>query len=175
MKRLLLAFITVCVAQQRAVSWWWTAPRSPDDPGVQAFLDFCKAHRPIVTTVIMNCDVRTCCRLGCGECGNAKNTSCSHGSGCTNNHGIGGVVAGKVSAACEKVIPELVQMGIRAELWLGEDDSLLSAQYLISHPEATAAALVSVASKTAGIVGFNIDLVSVLLCLIIHLARPNRY
>jgi hypothetical protein len=155
---LLAVLVEVSSAEQRAVSWWWAAPDSLDDPGVQAFLDFAKAHRPIITTVIMNCDVRTCCRLGCGECGNARNSSCKAVPRCSNNHGIGGVISGTLRSACQKVIPELTKLGIRSELWLGEDDSLDSARYLSSHPNETAAALIEVARKTPGITGFNIDL-----------------
>jgi len=48
----------------RAISWWWTAPETADDPAVDGLLTFCKTHADIVTTVIMRCGVVTCCRTG---------------------------------------------------------------------------------------------------------------
>ena len=54
--------------------------------------------------VIMNCDVRTCCRAGCGECGNAVNsTQCKAKQACTNNNGVGGVITGNLTEACRRV------------------------------------------------------------------------
>lgn len=48
----------------RSISWWWAAPRAVDDPAVQGLVDFCRAHKDIVTTVIMRCGIVTCCRAG---------------------------------------------------------------------------------------------------------------
>lgn len=141
----------------RAISWWWDTPASADDPAVAATLEFCTQHREIVTTLIMRCNVLTCCRAGTGECGNAVNHSIPRGS-CTNNKGIGGVVTGEVSPACKKMIPALTQLGIRSELWLGEDDAMSSARYLFAHAEETAAALLALAKSNPGLVGFNLDL-----------------
>jgi hypothetical protein len=141
----------------RAVSWWWDTPASADDPAVAATLEFCKQHRDIVTTLIMRCNVLTCCRAGTGECGNAVNHSIPRGS-CTNNNGVGGVLTGEVSPACKKMIPALIELGIRPELWLGEDDSMSSARYLFTHAEETAADLLAMAKANPGLVGFNLDL-----------------
>ena len=133
----------------RAVSWWWDTPPSADDPAVAATLEFCTQHRDIVTTLIMRCNVLTCCRAGTGECGNAVNHSIPRGS-CTNNKGVGGVLTGEVSPACKKMIPALTALGIRSELWLGEDDAMSSARYLFAHAEETAADLLAVAKANPG-------------------------
>lgn len=144
---------------RRNISWWWDTPNSADDPAVEATLSFCKTHRHIVSTLIMRCNVLTCCRTGTGECGNAVNHSIPKRPGsCTNNRGCGGVVTGTVSPACKKMIPALAAMGIRSELWLGEDDAISSARYLFAHPEETAADLLSIAKDNPGLVGFNLDL-----------------
>ena len=60
-------------APSRSISWWWDTPATADDPAVEATLKFCREHRDIVQTLIMRCNVLTCCRTGTGECGNHKN------------------------------------------------------------------------------------------------------
>ena len=56
--------------------------------------------------------------------------------------------------------PRLTALGIRTELWLGEDDSISSARYLFAHPAETARDLLAVAARHLDIAGFNIDLES---------------
>ena len=143
-------------ASSRQVDWWWSGEdTNASDPAVEGLLSFCKQHRSIVTTVMMRCGVVTCCRTGTGDCGNAVG---HRTGGCTNNGGVGGTISGELSAGCKHAIPELVQMGIRPEIWLGEDDSLQSARYLLSHPNLTTAKLLAVADANPGIAGFQIDL-----------------
>ena len=103
----------------------------------------------VVTTVIARCGVYTCIR---NESTTRPNTTC------LNNGGIGGKITGNVSAVCRKVIPALRAMGIRVELWLGEDDSYQSAQRLFAHPDETATDLLALARRYPDISGFNIDL-----------------
>jgi hypothetical protein len=68
-----------------------------------------------VSTVILECGVLTCCRTGTGQCGNVRNASLpGYRYTCTNNHGIGGVVSGNLSAACAVVIPQLTKLGVRS-------------------------------------------------------------
>ena len=138
---------------RRAVSWWWSAPRpsaSPfgNDTATSAMLAFVKANRAIVTTLIMECGVVTC----------VKNYTAPRGSPCLNNHGNGGQITGDLFPACKAALPALAALGVRAELWLGEDDSILSARTLFGHAAETAAALVAVARANPGINGFNLDL-----------------
>ena len=141
----------------RSISWWWTGMHmNATAPEVEGLLSFCREHRDIVTTVIMRCGVLTCCRTGTGDCGN--NALEHRTGGCTNNHGHGGTIAGQVSGACKAVIPQLVQMGIRPEIWLGEDDSLTSARFLFNSSAQIASALSRVATDYPGIAGFNLDL-----------------
>jgi hypothetical protein len=133
----------------RQISWWWTSPDAADDPGVDGLLTFCSDHRSIITTVIMNCGVHTCERNSSTHRPNAT---------CLNNGGIGGKLTGNLSAACLRAIPKLTELGIRTELWLGEDDSMESAKYLFAHPEQTAADLLALARAHPAIKGFNLDL-----------------
>ena len=107
----------------------------------------------------MECGVLTCCRTGTGQCGNEKNSSLpGYRDTCTNNGGVGGVISGELSAACAQAIPRLTALGVRCELWLGEDDSISSARHLFSHADETAAALLALVHAHPGIVGFNLDL-----------------
>ena len=141
---------------ERSISWWAEPLSAADADGLVAFA---KKHRPIVTTVILECGVVTCCRTGTGQCGNQKNTSLpGYRYTCTNNAGIGGVLSGNLSQWCAQTIPQLMKLGVRTELWLGEDDSLSSARYMCAHAEETAAAMVRLARAHPGIVGFNLDL-----------------
>ena len=55
-------------------------------------------------------------------------------------------------------MPKLHALGIRAELWLGNDDSLVSARHLLQRPNETATALLDLARQNSFISGFNIDL-----------------
>eukprot|EP00041_Stephanoeca_diplocostata_P012180 m.203377 g.203377 ORF g.203377 m.203377 type:complete len:378 (-) comp18846_c0_seq2:816-1949(-) len=114
---------------------------------VDAMLTFVKENRNIVSTVIMRCNVLTCVR----------NFSAPRGT-CENNGGIGGKITGELLPACKAVLPTLVELGIRAELWLGEDDSLLSARTLFNHTEETAHALINISQTYPAIVGYNLDL-----------------
>eukprot|EP01051_Picozoa_sp_SAG22_P015227 SAG22_NODE_1962_length_3242_cov_2.053452_1_plen_265_part_00 len=139
---------------RRAVSWW-AAPTTAADAA--ALVVFAKEHRSVVTTVILECGVLTCCRTGTGQCGNEKNTSLpGYRYTCTNNGGVGGVVTGNLSDACAQTIPQLTKLGVRSEIWLGEDDSLSSARFMFSHAKETAESLVSLARAHPGLVGFNI-------------------
>ena len=138
------------------------------DPSVTGLLDFCRKNKDIVSTVMMRCGLLTCCRTGLHDCDNpAPQETTGHrmsssesrsSSGCTNNGGIGGTISGKLSDGCRYAIPKLVEMGIRPEIWLGEDDSISSARYLLSHANSTAAKMLSVAEANPGIAGFQIDL-----------------
>ena len=62
----------------------------------------------------------------------------------------------------EQAIPRLAAVGVRIELWLGEDDSLQSARYLIGHAAETSKALLAIAASNRAITGFNLDLVRTL-------------
>lgn len=77
---------------------------------------------------------------------------------CENNGGVGGLITGKVSPACVRVLPKLRALGIRAELWLGNDDSLVSARHLLQRPNETTTALLDLARQNPLISGFNLDL-----------------
>ena len=142
-------------APPRQVGWWWSSPRGDDpavvDPAVDYLISFATKHRNIVTTMIMHCGVNTC----------VTNYSLPRGSPCENpgwDGGHGGKINGTLSAACAKAIPQLTKLGVRSELWLGEDDSRESALALFAHPSETAQALIAVANANPGISGFNIDL-----------------
>jgi hypothetical protein len=63
-----------------------------------------------------------------------------------------------MSSACVEAIPRLHKLGIRSEIWLGEDDSISSARYLISHAGDFATTLIALAKSHPGLVGFNLDL-----------------
>lgn len=135
---------------QRQISWWWSSPLTADDPGVEGLLQFATNNTDIVTTVIARCGIVTCVRN--------VSTHRPH-STCLNNNGTGGTITGHLTDACLHVLPELNKLGIRVELWLGEDDAYGSAQYLFAHPEDTANALIQVAAKYPGLIqGFNLDL-----------------
>lgn len=153
MSLLLFLFCTFLsiVSAKKSISWWWTSPSTPNDPGVDGFLNFVTNNTDIVSSVIMNCGVVTCIHNRSSVRPHAK---------CLNNHGIGGKITGNLSEACLRVIPELTRLGIKTELWLGEDDSYESAQYLFDHPNETAADLLTLVSNYPAIKGFNLDLES---------------
>ena len=149
-----------------AISWWVSNLVSGCDdpagpcPAADALLGWLNANSDIVDTLILRCGVFTCCRTGCGECGGTLNASrCGKPAGtCENGGGVGGTISGKVSAACHRVLPKLHALGVRAELWLGNDDSLVSARHLLQRPNETATALLDLARQNSNIAGFNIDL-----------------
>ena len=130
---------------RRAVSWW-SSPSTPDD--VRGLLAFAQQHRAIVTTVILECGVVTCLRPA----------GAVASENCLNNGGLGGTIAGNMSAACRQAIPALTKLGVRSEIWLGQDDSPTSAAYLFAHADATAHALLDLARAYPGLRGFNLDL-----------------
>ena len=49
-------------------------------------------------------------------------------------------------------------LGVKIELWLGEDDSRQSALHLFADPAKVAKDLLAVAAANEGLTGFNIDL-----------------
>lgn len=148
------------------ISWWVSnlvaGCDNPSDPcpAAEALLGWLRVNSDIVDTLILRCGVFTCCRTGCGECGGTLNTSrCGKPAGsCENNGGVGGTIVGHISAACRRVLPKLHTLDVRAELWLGNDDSLVSARHLLQHPNETVAALLGLAQQNSYIKGFNIDL-----------------
>jgi hypothetical protein len=139
-------------SQQRSISWWVQPPHEANDPAVDALLGWVKSHKHIVTTLIMECGVETCTH---NTTAGAPRTSCVNPG---YNGGFGGRIAGTLKPACAKLIPELTTMGVRSELWLGEDDSRESALALFAHPKETAADLLALANKYPGLSGFNIDM-----------------
>eukprot|EP00038_Savillea_parva_P011118 m.195216 g.195216 ORF g.195216 m.195216 type:complete len:454 (-) comp19427_c0_seq1:180-1541(-) len=153
---------TSTTTSDRAISWWWATEwnEPANSTRVDALVDFVKAHPTIVTTLIMRCGLVTCCRKGCDDCPNNPWTpSCSvTRTNCTNNNGMGGTVVGGLSPACQRAIPIVTQLGVRVELWLGEDDSIDSARYLFAHADDTASTLLKFAADNPDIKGFNIDL-----------------
>ena len=140
---------TVVTGKQRAINWWWVG----DNPNMDTkpFLDFVTKHKNIVTTIIMRCGIATCIRNESTVRPNVK---------CLNNNGIGGTIVGNLSTPCKTVIPELTKLGIRTEIWLGEDDALSSSRYLWSHANKTADDLIAITKQYPDIKGFNLDLES---------------
>jgi hypothetical protein len=67
-------------------------------------------------------------------------------------------VTGQLSGKCKQAIPALTALGIKVELWLGEDDSISSARYQFAHANATSTALLQIAREFPAISGFNLDL-----------------
>jgi hypothetical protein len=134
----------------RSISWWWN-----DDhhASIEPLVSFCTQHRDIVSRVMLLCEVFTCVAA------DWSNASAPRGT-CTNNHGVGGVITGKLSDKCKQAIPALVELGVEAELWLGEDDSITSAHYQFAHANETAASLLEIAKENPGLSGFNLDLES---------------
>jgi hypothetical protein len=121
---------TTTPAPLREIGWWWISPPTTNDPGVEGLLAFARKHKRIVSTIIMRCGVLT----------------------------SGGGIAGDVTAACQHVIPKLNALGIKTELWLGNDGSLASARLLFANKTRVAAALQEVSKRYPGITGYNIDL-----------------
>ena len=144
---LMLAYLSS--VDGRAINWWWVGDNRNMD--TKPFLDFVTEHKNIVTTVIMRCGIVTCIKNESTVRPNVR---------CLNNNGIGGTVVGNLSKACATVIPELTRLGIRSELWLGEDDALSSSRYMWAHAEQTADDLIAVTQRYPGIKGFNLDLES---------------
>ena len=70
-----------------------------------------------------------------------------------------GTVNGKLSQKCKQAIPALAKLGVQAELWLGEDDSISSARYMFAHANETAEAVLAIAKEYPGqLTGINLDL-----------------
>lgn len=139
---------TAWATPAREISWWWDDDHHPSADGL---IKFCTAHRNIVTRVMLMCEVFTCVAA------DWTNASAPRGT-CTNNNGIGGTVTGTLSRKCQQAISALAKLGVKTELWLGEDDSISSARYMFSHANETAASLLSIATKYPELSGFNFDL-----------------
>ena len=136
-------------ASPRSISWWWDSYHSGSADGL---IQFCKAHKNIVSRVMLSCEVFTCVAA------DWANKSAPRGT-CSNNHGTGGTVTGSLSSKCEQIIPRLSELGIQTELWLGEDDSITSARYMFAHVNETAEAVLAIAKKYPGqLTGINLDL-----------------
>ena len=116
-------------AAARRIGWWWDAPSSADDPAVAALLSFCKTHKTIVSSILMQCGPTT----------------------------QSGSIQGKLSPACTKVIPALSQLGIGSELWLGETDSVAAAVKLLNNAPTAITALKELGAAQPGITGYNFD------------------
>jgi hypothetical protein len=146
-----LSMIPAAVANspvRREISWWWDDDHHTSADGL---IDFCTEHKNIVTRVMLMCEVFTCVAA------DWTNASAPRGT-CTNNNGVGGKVTGKLSHKCQQAIAGLRPLGVKTELWLGEDDSISSASYMFAHANETAAALLSIAAEHPGLSGFNFDL-----------------
>jgi len=124
----LVAAITTAPA--RHVGWWWDAPATADDPGVDALLGFVKEHPTIVSSVLMLCGPTT----------------------------KSGTIAGELSPACTRVVPQLTALGVRPELWLGETDDVNAAITLVGDAPGAVAALGKLQEQLPGVLGFNFDL-----------------
>lgn len=135
-------------AAAREISWWWDDDHHPSADGL---IKFCTAHKNIVSRVMLMCEVFTCVAA------DWSNASAPRGT-CINNNGVGGTVTGKVSQKCQQAISALTKLGVKTELWLGEDDSISSAAYMFAHANETAASLLSIAAEHPGLSGFNFDL-----------------
>jgi hypothetical protein len=137
------------LTSKREISWWYSCPATADDPGVDGVIRWAKEHPTIIHTIIMHCGIYTC----------ATNYSAPRGGNysCLNNGGIGGEITGELAASGKKLVPELTKLGIKVELWLGEDDSRQSALHMFSNPEKVATDLLAVAEVNPGITGFNLD------------------
>ena len=156
--RLALAIVVAaCVAladasppEQRKIGWWFGCPQTADDPAVDGVIRWAKANPSILHTLIMHCGIYTC----------QTNYSAPRGSPCLNNNGVGGEITGTLQASGRKLLPELTKLGIKVELWLGEDDSRESALHMFKNPAKFASDLIAVAKTYPGLTGFNLDLES---------------
>ena len=164
--------------KKRSISWWWD---SDHGGSASALIKFCTEHKNIVTRVMMLCEVFTCVNA------DWTNASAPRGT-CTNNNGVGGTITGQLSDKCKQAIPALSAAGIETErkhataflclslrfhgancviliylsfadaVWLGEDDSILSAKYQFQHVKEMAAMLIQIAKDNPGLSGFQLDL-----------------
>lgn len=155
--RLAIAFLLIihvlnfCAAfnTARSINWWWVGDKPNMD--TKPFLNFVHEHKNVVTTIIARCGIATCIRNESTARPNVK---------CLNNGGVGGTIVGNLSTHCKEVFPELTKLGIRTEIWLGEDDALSSSRYMWSNPNKTADDLIAIAKEYPDIKGFNLDLES---------------
>jgi outer membrane protein assembly factor BamB len=138
------------------IGWWFGCPKTADDPGVNGVIKWAKEHRRIIHTLIMHCGIYTCLTNYSIPVASRKYMN----NTCLNNGGIGGEVTGKLQASGKKLLPELTSLGIKVELWLGEDDSRQSALHMFKNPTKFAADLIAVAKANPGLTGFNLDLES---------------
>lgn len=133
----------------RQIGWWFDCPKTEDDPGVAGALEWVTAHKSIVSTIMMRCGVFTC----------DTNHSAPRGgtNSCLNNGGVGGTITGELLPSGKKLLPEFVKLGVKVELWLGEDDSRQSALHMFKDPAAFAADLIRVSRENPGLTGYNLD------------------
>jgi hypothetical protein len=117
----------------KRIGWWWDAPATATDPAVDALLGFVRDHPTIVSSIMMRC-------------------------GPTTRNGTVGVPNVPLLPSCVRAIPALAELGIGAELWLGETDSSAAALRLFATAPATTKALVALSRQQPGITGFNFDL-----------------
>ena len=114
---------------QRNVSWWWDG-RAVRSPNASALLDWVAPNVDICSSVMLDCDFSV-----------------------RDN----GTLSGKISPECVVAIKGLKALGVGAELWLGEQDSIDAAHQLFAAPQAAASALTKVITKF-GLTGINFDL-----------------
>jgi hypothetical protein len=134
---------------KREIGWWFSCPETADDPGVEGVISWAKRNPTIIHTIIMHCGIVTC----------ATNYSAPRGGNfsCLNNGGIGGELTGELMASGKRLVPELTKLGIKVELWLGDDDSRQSALHMFNNPQKFASDLLAVAKAHPGLSGFNLD------------------
>jgi hypothetical protein len=120
------------VGNARQISWWWDAPQAASDPAVDALLSFSARHMDIVSSIFLRCGPTT----------------------------KSGTIEGQLYPACQRAIPALVKLGVKAELWLGETDDLDAARKLLDYAnlDTVVEALVALQKEQPGISGFNFDL-----------------
>lgn len=127
----LVAFGTPQIASgtPRQISWWWDG-RPSRKPSPVSLLSFVEKHQDIVSSVTLNC-----------------------GFAVQANGSLGG----NVSVPCVTAFSGLRKLKVKAELWLGEQDSIDAARKLFKQPQLAAVALSSIATKYS-LGGINFDL-----------------
>ena len=173
-----LGLESVAAEPARSIGYWWECPETADDPKVDGMIAWVKQHKNIVSTLIMNCgecplpyprllvprrrrppSPRPAPRVsGVATCDTNHSAPRGGNFSCLNNGGIGGTITGAVKASGKRALKELVPLGVKIELWLGEDDSRQSALHLFADPAKVAKDLLAVAAANEGLTGFNIDL-----------------